>query len=195
MTDDSAPVQLSPNNVAFCGSTVWRGDESSLVGTDSTKEYATFVKDLLEAEEKRGTGMETRALAVVTSSGTLVTLMLALAALATRVLQFRVPDHALGLAGLATASFVVAGILAALVNATWPAWGPGPDCLRTELWDRWGKPTDDPQAKVTATRLALWKSAHKLTQRKAKLVFAAAISQVVGVFAVAAAVVVVLFAD
>lgn len=196
MTDPTATTRLARSDVEFCagGAGLWRGEDPPGTATDAVKDYVAFAKDLLDAEEKRATGMESRALAVITSSGTLVTLMLALAALATRVPQFRVPGPALLLAGVATGAFVVAGVLAILVNAPWRGWGLRPDCLGTELWERWGKPDDDPQAKVTATRLALWRAAHRLTQRKANLVFAATSSQVSGIFALASAVIVVLSA-
>jgi hypothetical protein len=59
-----------------------------------------FVAELVEAEEKHTTVMEQRALAVITSSGALVTLLLGISALVTRVQQFRVPGPARLLAAL-----------------------------------------------------------------------------------------------
>src|SRR6266511_6262018 len=63
-------------------------------GPTHVEAYTEFVKELLENEEKRKTNMETRAVAVITASGTLVTLLLALAALETRLQKFHVPGTA-----------------------------------------------------------------------------------------------------
>ncbi|MDT0353369.1 hypothetical protein [Pseudonocardia charpentierae] len=189
MTDYPTTQQISPSAVEFCSDAagIWRGDtaEPSRPGA----EYDAFLKDLLEAEEKRNSGMETRALAVVTSSGTLVTLLLALAALVTRVQQALLPGLAFAGAATAAVLFVAAAACAGVANAPSRGWGLRPHCLRSELWERWGDASDNPVAKIAATRLKLWETTHKLTQRKAKLVFAAAVLQVTGALALTVAVI------
>src|SRR5215212_326740 len=57
--------------------------------------YGEFVKDELAAQDQRKASFEQRGLAVITTSGTLVTLLFALSALATKDSQtFALPDAA-----------------------------------------------------------------------------------------------------
>jgi hypothetical protein len=193
---------IPPSHVGFCSDPaddpgqVWRSTaepaEPVGKGAPEAKEYATFIKELLEAEVARGTTMETRAVAIVTASGTLVTLLLALAALVTRVTTFQVPVAALVFAGISAGLFAVSACYAMLAITPRRAWGLKPACLGSELWDRWADPADDAVAKTTATRLALWQQENTLTQRKAVSVFTAAVFQFGAVAALAIAVFVVL---
>lgn len=200
MSDVNAAPDRRPNHFEFCHETgkkrkrVYRHSPTADVpevakgAPERVREYASFIKELLEAEEKRSSSMETRALAVITTSGTLVTLLLALAALVTRVQTFHVPGAALLLAGISAGSFVAAAFCAMLSNAPRRAWGLQPDCLKIELWERWADTDDDAVAKTTATRLAVWEQTHELTQRKARFVSAATAFQFVAVAVLAGAV-------
>jgi hypothetical protein len=172
---DTVSEPRRDNRSRFCqqAGTSYRDSTAVAAGPDLVKEYSAFVKELLEAEEKRNSTMETRAVAVITTSGVLVTLLLAFAALVTRVQTFRVPGFTLFLAGASACLFVAAALCGILTNAPWRVWTLKPDCLNREIWERWGDAGDDPVAKTTVTRLALWGETHKLTQRKAKLLFAA----------------------
>jgi hypothetical protein len=182
-TPNTAPNTVDPNSshVGFCSDPVGKTGqvyrmtpEKVAKGTDETKEYASFVKELLDAEVTRGATMETRAVAIVTASGTLVTLLLALGALVTRVTTFQVPTAALVFAGLSAGLFAISAGCAVLALTPRRAWGLKPDCLVPELWQRWSDKEDDAVAKTTATRLSLWEQENKLTQRKAiSIVFAA----------------------
>ena len=197
-TADKADAKPA-SHVGFCSDPVgdpgkvWRTTVEQVAhGTPETKEYASFVKELLEAEVTRGATMETRAVAIVTASGTLVTLLLALAALVTRVTTFQVPTTALVFAGLSAGLFAVSACCAVLAITPRRAWGLKPGCLGSELWQRWPDKEDDAVAKTTATRLALWEQENKLTQRKAVSIFTAVIFQFGAVAALAVAVFIVL---
>lgn len=194
-----SPPHIPPSHVGFCSDPVgdpglmWRSTAASVgKGAPEAKEYAAFVKELLDAEVARGATMETRAAAIVTASGTLVTLLLALAALVTRVTTFQVPVTALVFAGISAGFFAGSACCAMLAVTPWRAWGLKPACLGSELWERWADEADDAIAKTTATRLALWQQENKLTQRKAASVFTAAVLQFGAVAALAIAVFVVL---
>jgi hypothetical protein len=169
-----APGSIPPSHVEFCSNpgTVWRTKQAPAAkGTPGVQEYAALVKDLLDAEDKRGSNMETRAIAVVTASGTLVTLLLGLAALVTRVDAFDVPVGALAFAGISVGLFTASACSAMLAVMPSREWGLKPGCLKSELWERWADADDDAVAKTTATRLALWESSNRQTQRKAVAVF------------------------
>ncbi|MBO3750436.1 hypothetical protein J5X84_30515 [Streptosporangiaceae bacterium NEAU-GS5] len=167
--------------------------QSTAVGSDEAqKEYAAFVKELLDAEEKRTGGLESRALTVIAGSGTLVTLLLALAALATRADKFQIPAAAVFPAAFAACAFVAAALCAILANAPWPAWGLRPACLTDQLWKNWPGEKHQAVAKVAATRLRLWSEAHVLSQRKARFLFVAVAFQALATLALAISVVAIL---
>jgi hypothetical protein len=155
--------------------------------------YVELAKDLLAAEQARVERMEARGLAVVTTSGTLATLLLGIAALV-RGQDARVEDLALLLAALAAIAFVVAAGLALAANRPTRAWNVSPERIGDELRERWGRetPPDRPEQKATATRLAIWRSLRELSQTKAKLVFAAMIAQGVAAALLAGAVMVIM---
>jgi hypothetical protein len=192
----SQPQVAATNRLRFCDNAAeeWRGGGGVPVdghpGTDGEK-YAAFVKELLEAEDKRTAGLETRAIAVISTSGTLTTLLLGLAALITNASDWSAPAPALVAAVAAGVAFVGAAACAMLAHAPGRGWGLKPDSLRAELWQRWGAAEDDPQSKVTATRLALWETAREQTQRKAYLLSAATIGQLIAIACLVAMVIII----
>lgn len=155
--------------------------------------YVDLVKDLLAAEQARIERMEARGLAVVTTSGTLATLLLGIAALV-RGQDVGIEDSALLLAALGAIAFILAAALAIAANRPTRAWNVKPERVRDELRERWGReaPQDRPLQKATATRLAIWRSLHGVSQTKAVLVFAAMIVEAVAVALLAGAVVIIL---
>jgi hypothetical protein len=175
------------------------GRNASTAGNDAPDgydpdPYVDLVKDLLAAEQARVERMEARGLAVVTTSGALATLLLGIAALVTRRQDVRVEHFALVLAALAAIAFVLAAALAIAANRPTRAWTAKPERVGDEMRERWGReaPQDRPQQKATATRLAIWRSLHELSQAKAVLVFAAMIAEAAAVALLASAVVIIL---
>lgn len=159
-----------------------------------TKPYATFILELHKIEEARVARMDTRAASVITTSGTLVTLLLALAGLATRTESFVIPVPAIVLAGAAVVLFGCAALGAVWAMIPRQVQLLDPSCLGEQLWNRWAGETDDSIAKTAATWLALWSTLQTLTQKKAKPLVAAGICQVVAVFTLVISVVVILAA-
>jgi hypothetical protein len=187
------------NWVPFSGAKAWMGGDASAAANGAPDgydpgPYVDLVKDLLAAEQARVERMEARGLAVVTTSGTLATLLLGIAALVVRRQDVRIEDSALLLVALAAIAFVLAAGLAIAANRPTRAWNVKPERVRDELRERWGReaPQDRPQQKATATRLAIWRSLHGLSQAKAVLVFAAMIVEAVAVALLAGAVVIIL---
>lgn len=177
--------------------TFWRGGDGSVEppakSNDVAKPYADLVTDLLQAENAIVNGLETRGVAVVSTSGALVTLLLGLAGLVTRVQSFHVSPTVLILASLAVVFFLLAGLVAMWINRPRKTWRPDPGRLTMEMWDRWNRPYPyDPLKKATATRLALWATAQDLTQKKARALLAALAAQAVAVILLGAAAIIVL---
>jgi hypothetical protein len=161
------------NQKSFGGAEVFAGRQDPSPSPPDVGAYDTLIKDLLVAAEDRAKGLEARGIAVITTSGTLVTLLLAAAGLATRTPSFSIDRWALDLAAAAGICFALAALCALLANLPKKRWMTLPDTVRTELWDRWGDDGDRPLEKVTATRLKLWEAVHDQTQFKAKAVFGA----------------------
>jgi hypothetical protein len=81
------------------------------------KAYGDFVKDELAAQDQRKTSFEQRGVAVITTSGALVTLLFALAALSTKEAQtFVLPDSARSWLNVALVLFVLAAVAALATN-------------------------------------------------------------------------------
>ena len=155
-------------------------------------EFATYVTEQLEAEEKRRTSLETRALAVITTSGTLVTLILGLAALVTEAASFRLPVSAQPWLIAALSTFVVAASLAIGANAPQRYRAVDTDALERIVRQRWSAPADDALKTLTATRLADLRRAQQANDIKAWLLLGAAIAQGVAIACLTAAVVAIL---
>lgn len=178
--------------------TFWRGGDGSAEppaeSDDAAKPYADLVTDLLQAENAIVNGLETRGVAVVSTSGALVTLLLGLAGLVTRAQSFHVSTTVLILASLAVVFFLLAGLVAMwIINRPRKAWRPDPGQLTIEMWDRWNRPhPHDPLKKATATRIALWATAQDLTRKKAWALLAALAAEAVAVVFLGVAAIIVL---
>jgi hypothetical protein len=193
MNEPVEEPSISSNWAPFCGTWELRSEQAA-DGT-AQQEYSAFVRELLEAEERRSTAMETRATAVIGASGAIATLLLAFAALATRVETFEIPRPAVFLVAISGALFVAAAYAAVMVNAVTSAWGLDPQSLRQELHDRWDHKGDNPLIKTTVTRLEMWSTARGLTQRKARWLRSATLLQSAALTLLAIATMIMLFAS
>jgi hypothetical protein len=79
--------------------------------------YGELLKDELDTQDRRKASFEQRGLAVITTSGVLVTLLFALAALSTKQAQtFVLPDTARDWLLAALVTFVLAAVAAVITN-------------------------------------------------------------------------------
>ena len=115
--------------------------------------YPDFVKELLAAEDKRRESLESRGMAVITVSGTLVTLLLGLAALVTSRQGFVLQGSARAFLVAAVVAFVVAAVFAISTYIPQPARITDPADLAKTLPGLWNKGEDFAQQKTTATRI------------------------------------------
>jgi hypothetical protein len=77
-------------------------------------EYASNYEALVRGQDERKFSLEQRGLAVITTSGTLATLLFGLVALATKSNDFRLPVRASGPLAVALGAFAAAALLALL---------------------------------------------------------------------------------
>jgi len=166
-------------------------------GPTARSVYGEYLKDEIARQDARQSSFEQRGLAVVTTSGTLVTLLFGLAALSTASAKGNPLHHEESVfLAVALVLFFVAGVLALLTNVPLGYSGPDlPDPKKPEkpsFGDRLNAdPEDSYEASLYAVadvRLAILASAQKQNGRKAKLLFAALIAEVAAVACVAVAI-------
>ncbi len=160
---------------------------------DGLAVLADYTKEQLEIEDKRKTSFEQRGLAVVTTSGALVTLLFGLAALSTKAQQtFVLEAAAKPPLAAALGLFVVAALAALLTNLPlnyeWPDREKLLEALRAD------PPVAEQVAlkKVAITRLDVLKAARSKNEFKGKALIVAIAIEVVAVGAVAVAVAIVI---
>jgi hypothetical protein len=154
--------------------------------------FAELVSELLAAEERRQASLEARGSAVITVSGALVTLLLALAALVTEEQTFTLPDAARDRLSLAVVAFVLAALLAIATYAPQAARVTDPAELAKVLPTIWDRGTDFALKKATATRIDQLTTTQAANDRKARALLAAVAAQVVALLLLAWAVLAIL---
>lgn len=126
--------------------------------------YSDFVKTLLDAEAARKTSIEAKGSAVITTSGTLVTLLFGLVAVITSRATFKLPLSAHGWLMAAVISFVVAVAAAILVSVPLPY---GQTSITVEdLQDWWNDSLPDAEAAVAGARLLGLTAARRMNSLK-----------------------------
>jgi hypothetical protein len=143
---------------------------------------AEYVKDELAAQDARKSSIEQRSVAVITTSGGLVTLLFALGALSTRRSDhFQLGGHAPTYLGVALILFVLAAVAALVANVPVRYSVMAVEGLRRELMMAPSRTVDHALARLTDARLYGLASARDKNRRKAKLLFAAITLEVVAV--------------
>lgn len=150
--------------------------------------YEEFIREQLEAEETRKTSIETRGVSVVTTSGALVTLLFALAAIQTSRKGFVLPADARVWLEWALVIFVLAAILAVATNMPLPYKTARPSDLQSAIEEFWGDQADEATQMTSATRVAFLERAQLINQVKGYLLLSAFVAEVVAVALLAVAV-------
>ena len=140
--------------------------------------FNDFVDELVAAEDKRRDSIESRGMSVITVSGTLVTLLLALAALVTKQQSFRLTAGARDLLVAAVLAFGGSAVLAIATYIPRPTRATDPNTLLAEIQQRWGKPPDSARKKTIATRIEYLQESRRSNNWKAAILLAAMLVQV-----------------
>jgi hypothetical protein len=156
--------------------------------------YATLISEQLAEERARKSSLEQRGLAIITTSGVLVTLLFGLAALTTKPQGYAVPDGAVFAFILALVAFVTAGVLGIVINQPRKYQEADVAELRRLIAPHfWGADESIGPMRTAELRVKVLESARTRNRGKARLLFWAAVAQVVAVSLVAIGVAVVLF--
>jgi hypothetical protein len=137
--------------------------------------FANYVKGLLDAETARKGSLEQRGIGVVTTSGTLVTLLFALIGVFTAAKNLSLPTAAHGYLGAAVILFAVA--VAIGLTANLPFFYREAEPTASLLASEWAYTEAEAQAVVTATRLKILGSYRHANAMKGWLVLVAGLVQ------------------
>lgn len=159
--------------------------------TDSGYEsYGLYLKDEIAAQDARKASFEQRGLAVVTTSGTLVTLLLALAAFSTKEADtFLLPTDARTWLSRALSLFLVSAAAALLSNLPLPYKAVEPDQIKGRMKnDEFASSADAATKDIALTRVKTLISAKRQNSRKGWVVFSALVLEILAVGCLAKAV-------
>jgi uncharacterized membrane protein YcjF (UPF0283 family) len=156
--------------------------------------YAEYIKEELDAQEARKVSLEQRGLAVISSSGVLVTLLFGLTALSVRrESTFVIPEWAAGFLIAALVFFVLAALSAIITNLPRSYEGVKVDALRDAVKDRWEDSQATASRMVALTRLKALASAKEKNEQKGIALVAGMSFEIVAVALVGVAMGIVLF--
>jgi hypothetical protein len=155
------------------------GPKATDVADTTPEVYTDFVKLLLDAENTRRTTLEQKAGAVITTSGTLVTLLFGLVAVITGADTFTLPGPSHGWLVAAIVYFLAAAVLALLISVPLP-YGQT-DITATDLAGWWNQPPEQALAAVSGVRLQALAAARRMNRFKARTLVVATAFELVAV--------------
>lgn len=152
-----------------------------------------MVEDQLAEERSTKSSLETRAIAVITSSGALVTLLFALAALVTKPAEYELPNAARAVLLLTVLAFITAAVLA-IVAAT-----PGTyqeitvESLKAATTETaMGAPASQGEPRIAQVLVQIIETARTKNAAKARYLKAAVTTEAIAAVLLATAIVIVL---
>jgi hypothetical protein len=155
--------------------------------------YADFVADELEAQDKRKTSFEQRGLAVITTSGALVTVLFALAALSTKEADtFVLPHAARTWLFIGLGLFFFSAVAALLTNAPFIYQAVDAESVRERLREDPPRKSDAAIKDIAYTRIDALESAKAKNSIKGWALAAAIVLEALAVGCVAVAVTIIL---
>ena len=141
--------------------------------------YLAFMKEHVAGQDARKASLEQRGIAVITTSGTLASLLLAFAALVTASTDFALSPCARDFVVAATIAF--AAVAAVVTNIPLLYAGVNVDDMRTLVTDKWGDGQVTAEQRIAATLVNLLASAKERNKVKGWVLFGAMAVEVVAV--------------
>ena len=149
--------------------------------------YSDLVKTLLDNEAARKGVLESKGTAVITTSGTLVTLLFGLVAVITSAKNFNLPSASHGWLVAAVVAFVIAVGLAILVSLPVP-YGET-EISMNDLRSWWHDPVTEAEAAVAGLRLRAITAARRANGVKVWILGAACVGELLGLVLLSIAVI------
>jgi hypothetical protein len=158
----------------------------------ASERYWDLVREQLTEERARKTSLEQRGVAVITSSGTLVTLLFGLTALATKAQNYTLPAQAGLFLSAAAALFVAAAVAGIATNWAFYYIEVEPDGLRGLQDENWAGDEGEAAKVVANAWTDIIEDARINNATKGRLLRTAMILEVIGLVGVMISVLVVL---
>jgi hypothetical protein len=156
--------------------------------------YAEFIKEQLDSQEERKDSLEKRGLAVITTSGALVTLLFGLTALSVkRAATFDLPNTSAVFLVVALGFFVAAALCALVTNLPRSYEAVTVDALRSAVSNRWEDSETTASKMIAQTRLTMLASAKEVNGQKGIALTASVVLEIIAVALVGVAMVFVLW--
>ncbi len=163
---------------------------------DAGVAYAKLIADQLTEERNRKSSLEARGVTVITTSGTLATLLFALTAGLTAAASFKLPANAKLPLLLALIAFVIAAMTGLATNAPMLYREPTPQGLRTLVDARyWTAPARVGQERVAESQIVSLAAARVANNRKVQLLMVAISAELLAVIFLAWAVASILYSS
>lgn len=161
---------------------------------DAGTAYGQLIADQLTEERSRKSSLEARGVAVITTSGTLATLLFALTVGLTAAASFKLPNDAKLPLLLALISFVIAATSGLATNVPLIYQEPSPQALAKLVDGRyWTAPAPLGQLRVAASQVTALSAARAANNLKVKLLLVATAAELLAVIFLAWAVAVILY--
>jgi hypothetical protein len=156
--------------------------------------YSQLIADQLAEERNRKVSLESRGVAVITTSGTLATLLFALTASLTAVPKFRLPGDARLPLLLALLAFVTAALFGLVTNVPLRYREPTPQGL-AKLVDTvyWRGPKQTGELRVAGAQVAVIAAARSANNLKVNLLLTAISAELLSVIFLSWAVAVIIY--
>lgn len=149
---------------------------------DGASVYSDFLASELAAQDARKASFEQRGIAVVTTAGTLVTLLFGLAALSTTVAKAEQLSGATKTAlAYALVFFVISAVLALLTNLPLGYQAVPADKIGDRLREKPGRDADAARRDIALTQVRVLRDAKRKNGLKGWLLFGALVLEVVAV--------------
>lgn len=150
-------------------------------GERGSSVYADYIKEQLADQDSRKSSIEQRGVAVITTSGTLVSLLFGLVAVLTGIEGYELPDGAKSWLNGAMVAFVVAAIGGIATNLPLFYIGVRADQLDGAVKRRWNDSLEDAEQRVAATRVKVIARATRLNTIKGFILMGAISAEVIAV--------------
>jgi hypothetical protein len=155
--------------------------------------YAGYIAAQVARQEERKHSFEQRGLAVITTSGALVSLLFGLTAVLTGAADYHLPNASRGWIFAALVCFVAAAISALLTNLPLKYSGVTADALKEAIEKRWEDSRAAAEREVALTELKVLRRAKQRNRLKGLSLVVAIGAEITAVFCLAAAVATILY--
>lgn len=156
--------------------------------------YASYIGEQLAEQDTRKQSIEQRGVAVITTSGTLVSLLFGLGAVLTGVDEYELPHGAEPWLYASMIAFVLAAVGGIVTNLPLLYIGVSPDDLKDAVENLWDDAPNIAEQRIAATQVKVLAKARTLNDLKGYFLLAAVGAEVVAVAFLASALSVILTA-